>query len=135
MRKARSVRLILDRRVPPPVEVDDMGRCRQVESGASCFERQHHERYAVVLLKALDQLLALPDERPTVEHEAAATEDPGQKVSQRPRHLAELCEHQRLVLPRGDGFAELAQPRELATVAGRVAPVAEPFGTDGCRFA
>ena len=45
--------------------------------------------YAVVLLKALDQILALPDERPTVEHEAAATEDPGQKVSQRPRHLAE----------------------------------------------
>ena len=47
--------LILHCRVPPSVEVNDMGRRGQRQSRAACLQGQDEERNRLVLLKGLDQ--------------------------------------------------------------------------------
>jgi len=48
--------------------------------------------------------------------EAGSAEYAAQECCQRRRHLAELAEHQHLLLPRGDYFGDLAQTCQLAAV-------------------
>ena len=121
-------RLVLDGGVPPAVEVDHLGRGRQVEPRAARPEGQHEERDRLVGLEALDERHALLHRRLAVEHEAGPAEEPGEVLRERPGHLAELGEHERLLLPRGELLDQLGQPRELAAVLRRAAAVAEPLG-------
>src|SRR5205807_1731341 len=53
-------RLVLDRRVPPAVEVKDVPRRRQVETRAARLEREHEDaRASRIVLEALHQPVAL----------------------------------------------------------------------------
>ena len=67
--------LVLDRRVPPAIEVDDVRRGGEVEPGAAGLEREHEERHALVLLELPHERLALADRRLAVQHQARAAED------------------------------------------------------------
>ena len=78
-------RLVLDRRVPPAVEMHDMRGAGQIEPGAARLERQHEERRALVFLERLHELLALGDRRVAVQDEAAAPERGGEQLFQRRR--------------------------------------------------
>ena len=48
-------RLVLDRRVPPAIEVDDVRRRGQVEARAAGLEREHEERRPRLVLEGVDQ--------------------------------------------------------------------------------
>ena len=48
--------LVLDGRVPPAVEVDDVRGGGQVQAGAAGLEREDEERRAVVALESVDEL-------------------------------------------------------------------------------
>ncbi len=120
-------RLVLDGRVPPAVEVDHLGGRRQVEAGAAGAERQHEEGDRLVGLEALDERHALLHRGLAVEHEAGPPEDPAEVPRQGLGHLAELGEHQHLLLAQRELLAQLGQAGELAALLGREAPVAEPL--------
>ena len=73
-------RLVLHRRIPPTVEVDDMGSSGEVEPGAAGLEGKDEERRAVVALETLDHGLAGLDGGAAVKDEPAAPKHRG-KVS------------------------------------------------------
>ena len=62
-----------------------------------------------------------------VQHQPGAAEDPAEECGQRRGHLAELGEHQHLLLPRGDHLGDLAQARQLAAVRLGPGAVAQPL--------
>src|SRR5262249_35213984 len=119
-------RLILDRRVPPPVEMDDVARRREVEPDAARLQRQDEERHPRVVLEPIAQLLAPAQLRVAVEDQPRAAEGGGEERRQRLGHLAELREHERLLLLGGDDLGDLAQALELAARLGVERAVAEP---------
>ncbi len=88
-------RLVLHRRIPPAVEVDDVRGRRQIQAGAAGLEGQDEKRRAVILLELIDQRLPLLDGRFAVQHQSRPPEQAGQEAGQRIGHLAELSEHQR----------------------------------------
>src|SRR5687767_5032953 len=53
-------RLLLDRRVPPAIEVEDVVRRRQVEAAAAGADRDHERRRPVLPLERCQELRALP---------------------------------------------------------------------------
>src|SRR5262249_30572776 len=67
-------RLILDRRVPPPVGMDDVARRREVEPDAARLQRQDEERHPRVVLEPIAQLLAPAQLRVAVEDQPRAAE-------------------------------------------------------------
>src|SRR5262249_51529087 len=118
--------LILDRRVPPAVEMDDMGRRRQVEARSTGLEREHEERVLVALLKSANQSLALRDGRPAMQHEAGPAEDAGKECFERCGRLLELGEDEGLFLPARRHLGDIAQACELAAVRLDPGAVAKP---------
>src|SRR4051812_30491787 len=90
--------LVLDRRVPPAVEVYYVRSRRQVQAGASGFQRQHKERWALFPLKPVHELFSLLDARPTVQHQARSIEERGQVTRQRFSDLSELREDENFLL-------------------------------------
>ena len=111
-------RLALDGGVPPAIEVDHVAGAREVETGTTGFQRQNEEGRAVLPLKLLDETHALLDLRFAGEHEARSSKDACEKVCQRTRHLAELGEDQRLLLPGRNLVGELGETRELSALLG-----------------
>ena len=55
-------RLILNRRIPPPVEVKDVVGTGKIQAAPASLERKHEERRAAVSLKTVDHLIT-PDLR------------------------------------------------------------------------
>ena len=119
--------LILDRGIPPAVEVHDVRGRGEVEAGAAGFQGQHEEGHRLVFLKLAHQCRALLDRCLAVQDEPGATEDLAEKRRQRRGDLAELGEHQHLLLLGRDDLGDLAQPRQLAAVGLRPATIAEPL--------
>ena len=72
--------LVLDGRVPPAVEVDDVRGGRQVEARTAGLQREDEERGAVVALELIDEFLPLFHRRAPVQYEAGAAEQPGHGV-------------------------------------------------------
>ena len=68
-------RLVLDRRVPPAVEMHDVGRRGQGQAGAAGLQRQDEERHGLVLLERLHQGLAVFHRGLAVQHQTRATEN------------------------------------------------------------
>src|SRR5215218_5533571 len=62
--------LILHRRVPPTVEVDDVRRRSEVETGAPCLQRYQEQLRTVGLSEPLDHLVASSPAHATVQPEA-----------------------------------------------------------------
>ena len=50
--------LVLDRRVPPPVEMDDVGRGGEVEPGPTRLQRDEEQRRPLGILEPPDHLVA-----------------------------------------------------------------------------
>ena len=73
--------LILHRRVPPAVEVDDVRRGGQIEAGAARLEREHEERHRLVLLELPHQRLALLDGGLAVQHQPGPAEHRPRKAA------------------------------------------------------
>ena len=96
------------------------------------LEREHEERRAVVALELVDELLPPADGRAAVQDQSRAAEDAREKAAQRFGHFAELGEDQRLLLPRGDLFANLGQPRELAAFVRHRTARRPAVARDGC---
>ena len=119
--------LVLDRRVPPAIEVHHVRGGREVEPRAAGLERQHEERHRLVFLEALDQLLALLHLGPAMQHQPGTAEHPAQERRERRGHLAELGEDERLFLPGRDHLQQLAQARPLAAVVLGPGAVAQPL--------
>ena len=119
--------LVLHRRIPPAIEMDDMRGGGEVEPGAAGLEREHEERDAFVLLELAHQILALLHLGLAVQDEAGPAEHGAEERRQRRGHLPELGEDEHLLLPGGDHLGDLAQPRELAAVLLGPGAVAEPL--------
>src|SRR5208283_6127894 len=83
-------RLVLDRWVPPAVEMHDMRGRRQIEARAAGLERKDEERDGLVLLERLHQRPALAHRRPAAEREARAAEDAGEQIGERLDDFFEL---------------------------------------------
>ena len=118
-------RLVLNRRVPPAIEVNDVRSCRQVEPRTARLQRQDEERRPVLVLKTLHQQAAALDAGGAVQAKARPAEDRRQALRQRIDNLAELSENQRLLLPLSEFFANLRQPQEFAAVVWAKFAIAE----------
>ena len=127
--------LVLNRGIPPAVEVDDVTGGGQVQSGTAGLEREDEERRPVFALKALDEPSPLGDRGPAVKHEAGPPEHALEQLCQRAGDLAELSENECLFLAFAKLLTDLGQALKLAAVLGRVIAGAERAGRDGCRFA
>src|SRR5215471_1197655 len=51
--------LVLNLRIPPPVEMDDMRGRREIEPGAARLGREYEERDALIVLEATHEVLSL----------------------------------------------------------------------------
>ena len=128
-------RLVFDRGVPPPVEVDDLAGGGEVQSGTAGLEREDEERRPIVALKALDKPLPLGDRGPSVQHEPRPPEHALEKLCQRAGDLAKLGENKRLFLALAQLFAERAPGAETCRSCRANSRPCRPVGRDGCRFA
>ena len=120
--------LVLDRGVPPAVEVDDVTGGGQVQSGTAGLEGEDEERRPVLALKALDESSPLGDRGPAVKHQAGPPEHALEELCERAGDLAELRENERLLLALAKLLADLGQALELAAVLGRVIAGADKLG-------
>ena len=112
-------RLVLDRRVPPAVEVDDVVGGGQVQPGAAGLQRQHEQRRTAFGLEPADHLVARGLRRAAVQEQRLASEPLLQVTAQQVPELGELGEAQRLVA-LGERLGEdLLEPRELAGASGQ----------------
>ena len=110
--------LVLDRRVPPAVEVEDVVGGGKVQSRAARLEREDEDRRAVRGLEPLDHRVAGLLRDTAVQEEHLAAEGLLQVALEDLAHLGELGEHQG-PLAHGEHLLEhLGQPRELAGAAG-----------------
>ena len=119
--------LVFDGGVPPAVEVHDVSGGSQVEPEATRLHGQHEEPHPWILLEAAHEPAALLDRGVTVEDEPRPPEHARQERRQRVGGLAELGEHQRLLLLGGDRLGDLAQPGQLAASLLVPRAVAEPL--------
>src|SRR5208282_922702 len=55
--------LVLDRRIPPAIEMHHMRSAREIEPGAAGLDRENEKRRALVFLKRLDEVAAFGDRR------------------------------------------------------------------------
>ena len=113
-------RLILDGRVPPAVEVEDVVGGRQVEPEAAGAQRHdEHPRVAARLLEPVDDLLAGRPRRRPVEVEPLDLELVLDVPRKKAAHDRVLGEHERRVA-LGERLGEhLCEPVELARPAGQ----------------
>ena len=119
--------LVLHRRVPPPVKVDDVGSGGEIEAGAPCFERKHEKPHVFVFLKSAHQLLALAHRGFAVEDQAGAPKHRPKESRQRSGHLPELGEDEYLLLLGRDDLGDVAQAGPLAAVFLGPGAVAQPL--------
>ena len=119
--------LVLDRGVPPAIEVDDVRGRRQVQPRAARLEREDEERGPCLVLERVDQRLALLDRHRPVQHEPFAAED-----ARRGRRASGAVISRNWVKTStfscrgGDRLADLAQARELAARVRGPDAVAQP---------
>ncbi len=121
-------RLVLDRRVPPSVEVHDVRRRGQVQTDATRLQREHEERDEFVVLEGVDEFLPPADRGAAVEHEAGPPEDARERLGEWSRDLAELREHEDLLAAGGDLGDDLEEAQELAALLGREGLRTRPLG-------
>ena len=107
-------RLVLDRRIPPPVEVDDVRRLREIETKPARFQRQDEEARTPRGLKRLHLSLTFLHRKRAVQKRELARESLLKLVSKPQPDFRILREHQRRLAVLEDRFDQLAEPLELA---------------------
>ena len=120
--------LVLNRGIPPAVEVDDVTGGGQVQSGTAGLEREDEEGRPVLALKALDESSPLGDGGPAVKHKAGPPEHALEQLCEGAGDLAELRENECLLLALAKLLTDLGQALELAAVLGRVIAAADELG-------
>ena len=118
-------RLVLHRRVPPPVDVDDVAGGGQVEPGPAGLERQQEQRWLVERGELLDHRVPLLLGVPPCRNSTGQPSRAGQVRPQHPAELGVLGEAQRLVAGGDDLVADLLEPGQLARPAGQPGAVGE----------
>ena len=119
-------RLLLDGRVPPAVDVEDVRGAREVEARPARAEREHEERRrVVVLLEAPDHLGARAARDAAVQEQDLAAEALLERRDEEVAHLGELREEERRALLRERLLAHLEEARDL-----RAAPVQPPVAEE-----
>src|SRR5271166_5293796 len=108
--------LVLDRGIPPAVEVDDVTGGGQVQSGTAGLEREDEEGWPVLALKALDESPPLGDRGAAVKHKAGPPEHALEQLCEGTRDLAELSENECLLLALAQLLTDLGQALELAAM-------------------
>src|SRR5947209_6314088 len=88
--------LILHRWIPPAIEMNDVVRGCQIQPRAAGFERKDKKRRTAFVLKGIDQLFAVFDGSPAVEHQAGPAKNVREKSRQGISHLAKLGEDEHL---------------------------------------
>ena len=122
----RSIRgLVLDRGIPPAIEVHHVRSGGQVQPAAPGLERDHKERRASVLLKLIDKLGAPANRRAAVQYQPGPAEHSCQKIGQWLGERLKLREDQHLFLALGDRLAHELEAIELAAVLRRKCCVPE----------
>ncbi len=66
--------LVFHRRVPPPIEMDDMGGRGEIEPRATGFDGEHEKGNTFVVLELAHQVLALSYLGLAMQYEARASE-------------------------------------------------------------
>ena len=119
--------LVLDRRVPPAVDVDHVVGRGQVQPGAAGLQRQHEQRRrrGVVGLEAGDHRVACRLGDAAVQEQHLAAEPARQVAAQHRAELGVLGEQQRPLAGRQHLVQDLVEPLELARPAGQPAAVAQ----------
>src|ERR1035437_2714044 len=120
-------RLVLDRRVPPEVEMHDMRRRREIKPRPAGLQRQNEKRNPLVLLEILNQRLAASDLRLAMQGQARPPENATQEGGERIDDLAKLGEPQHLFLAGGDHLGDLAQARPFAAIFFAPGLIGEPL--------
>src|SRR5271157_4513982 len=120
--------LVLNRGIPPAVEVDDVTGGRQVQSGTAGLEREDEEGRPVLALKTLDESSPLGDGSATVKHKAGPPEHALEQLCEGAGDLAELRENECLLLALAKLFTDLGQALELAALLGGVIAAANDLG-------
>src|SRR3984957_5904139 len=119
--------LILDGRIPPTIEMHHMRGGGEIETGASRFQRENEEWNQLVILEAPYQLLALRYRRAAVQNQPFPPKYVPEKRSNRLSRLAELREHEHLLLLGCDHLRELAQAGEFPALGFDPRRIAEPL--------
>src|SRR6266852_7094323 len=91
-------RLVLHCWIPPTIEVNDVGSRGQVQPRSTRLEREHEKRHRLVFLEPLHQLLALLHWCLAGQDKSGPSKNVRQVGCERPSHLPELGEDQRLLL-------------------------------------
>ena len=107
-------RLRLDGRVPPEVEVDDVARRGEVESGAARLEADDEHLLLRILLELLHHLPPFIERAGAVEEERLVAALLLEDVLQDEAHLLELGEHQGLLARLDDPVEERLEVLHLA---------------------
>ena len=119
--------LVLHRRVPPPIKVDNVRSGGEIQARASCLEGKHEKSHFLVFLKSAHQLLALAHRGFAMENKAGAPKHRSQESRQRSGYLPELGEDEDLLLPGRDDLGDVAQAGPLAAVFLGPGAVAQPL--------
>src|SRR5437870_1886485 len=82
--------LILYRRIPPPVEMNDVTGLGQIQPGPARFQGKHQERGPPFILKAIDNLFSLFHRCSSVKHKTGFAEHSAQKSAKNISDLPEL---------------------------------------------
>ena len=126
--------LVLHSRIPPAVEVDHMEAAVRFKPVPPALSDSTKNGGPSSRWKASTSSCRCATAVPPCSTSPAGRRSPLRKPAKRLGHLAELGEHQRLLLPRGDLLADFGQAGELAAV-GRVDTGRRPaIGWDDCRF-
>ena len=111
--------LVLDGRIPPAVEVDDVRRRGEVQAGAAGLELRLKNGGPRSSLELFNQCAAvLYTGVSAVEHQTRAAEHRGEIMLQRTGHLSKLGEDERLFLTRRD-FGSHSSPDAGICRSGR----------------
>ena len=114
--------------VPPAVEVDDVARAGEGESGAGGLEREQEEGRPAGVLELLHQLPALGYGGAAVQHQPGRTEDAGQEIMQRLHHAAVLGEDERGISRGGYLARKVTQACHLTAQGGVIVALAQVLG-------
>ena len=106
--------LILDGRIPPTVEMDDVCGGSQVQAAAARLQGDDEKRRAGVVLKHAHKFRTATHGRAAMKDEAWPTEHVRQEASQRLCECLKLRKDQSLFLPFDDRLAKHSEALELA---------------------
>src|SRR5271157_192431 len=124
----RAVRsLVLNRGVPPAIEVDHVRSGGKIEARTPGLEREHEEPHRFVFLKPSHQILSPLHLGLPVKDQSGTPEDRSEEPGKWRRYLPELCEDEHFFLLGGNNLGDIAQTNPFSTVLFAPCAVPQPL--------